>query len=214
MSYGPAQHYRYRDPGAPPNSPQLSVRFEEMAMINHAVTAERGIQTYDNVLIAYVAPTGQPKSDAAKEIERTLPDGTVVVNRENAMKYAEQLKHYKAGNEAEALGTPLRDLIGMTPAMLQNLKALGIHTLEMLSDCPDNVGNSVMGFWDLRDRAKKHIELREKNAPALRLESALAEKDAQIAALQAQLNDLAEAVKKRGPGRPRKEAADEELEAA
>lgn len=208
MSYQPPQMYRYRDPGSPPQAPALAVFFQEDAQINHAVTAERGVQTYDNVLIAYVAPMGQPKSNAACEIERTLPDGTVIVNRANAAKYAEQIKLYKAGADAEAQGTPLKDLIGMTPAVIMNLKTIGIHTLEMLADCPDSTNQNLMGFWDLRDRAKKHIQARLDAAPTVRLEAAIAEKDNQIASLQRQLDELAAAVAeqapKRGPGRPPK----------
>lgn len=192
------QMYRWKDPTLPPGAPALQVYFLEEPQVNQKVTAETGVQSYDNVLVAYVSPMGMAKSNVAKEIERTLPDGSVIVNHENAAKYAEQVKHYKAGIDSQATGTPLKDLIGMTPATQMNLRARGIHTIEMLADMPDAAGQDVMGFWELRDKAKKHLEAREKNAPTVRLESELAERDKTIASLQRQLDELSALVSKTG----------------
>src|SRR5262245_8856400 len=116
MSFNTPQMYRWRDPQWPTHLPSLSVYFVEEPQVNAEATAQTGIQTYDSVLVAYVAPAGMPKSNVAHEIRRRLPDGTVKNHPVNDFKYAEQLKHFDAGTEAEALGTPLKDLIGMTPA--------------------------------------------------------------------------------------------------
>ncbi len=208
MSYENPTVFRWKDPTLPPQAPALQMYFLEEPKVNVEATAETGIQTYDNVLVAYVSPMGNSKSNVAHEIERTLPDGSVVKNQFASAKYAEQIKHYKAGTSSETLGTPLKDLIGMTPATQMNLRARGIHTIEMLTDMPDSAGADLMGFWDLRERAKKHIEMREKQAPTVRLESELAARDATIANLQKQVDDLIASVgdtKKRGPGRPPKE---------
>ena len=58
MSYDTPQVYRFREPGAPPQMPALAVYFVEEAMINHEVTRTLGVQSYDNVLVAYVGPMG------------------------------------------------------------------------------------------------------------------------------------------------------------
>lgn len=185
------QMYRWRDPSWPPHVPGLAVYFLQDAQVNHEVTAETGIQTYDNVTLAVVAPAGgRDKSNMHHEVERVLPDGTVKVNRDVAMKYAEQFKLYKAGIGSEATGTPLRDILGMTPATIMNLKSKGIHTVEMLADMPDAGGTDLMGFWDFRDKAKKHLELREKNAPMLRMEAIEEKHKAEKADMQRQLDEL------------------------
>lgn len=184
------QMYRWRDPSWPPPVPSLSVHFIENPEVNQEETAKTGIQTYDNVLIAVVAPIGMPKSDAHFEIQRTKPNGEVVVNHPVAMKYAEQFKHYKEGHSSEATGTPLRDLIGMTPATIMNLKARGIHNVEMLAEMPDGAGHEIMGFWGFRDGAKKHLELREKNAPMVKLEAIEAKHREEVDGLKKQLDDL------------------------
>lgn len=191
------QMYRWRDPAWPPPVPSLSVHFLPTSEVNHEVTAQTGVQTYDNVLIAVVAPMGMPKSDAHYEVERQLPDGTVKVNHPVAMKYAEQLKLYKSGHSSEAAGTPLKELLGMTPATIMNLKARGIHTIEMLSEMPDGAGHEIMGFWDFRDRARKHLEVREKNAPMVKLEAIEAKHKEEVDGLKKQIEDLAALVGKK-----------------
>ncbi len=211
MNYETPQFYRWKDPTLPPQAPALQIKFMEEAFVNPEVTEKTGIQTYDNVLVGYVSPMGNSRSDVAKEIERTLPDGTVIVNRENSAKYAEQIKFYKAGTESAAVGTPLRDLVGMTPAVVMGLRARGIHTVEMLSDMPDNAGNEMMGFWELREKAKKHLDLREKNAPMVRVEAMEIKHKEETDALKQQIEELraliatdADKPEKRGPGRPPK----------
>lgn len=205
---GPAQLYRFKDPSGNPQIPDLAVRFEMESLLNKAVTDKEGVPTYDSVLVAYVAPVGQPKSEASIEIERTLPDGTVIENRANKAKYAEQLRHYKAGTDAEALGTPLRDIPGMAPAMVQNMKARGIHTAEMLAAVTDGATSGVMGMWEWREKARKLIDAREKDAPFIKMQAENDELREQLASLQRQFADLAAASEKRGPGRPRKVEAE------
>ncbi len=216
MSYETPQMYRWREPGAPPNSPALSIHFMLESHLNAAVTAEKGIQSYDSVLMGYVAPIGNPKSNASVEIERTAPDGTVTVNAYNMNRYGQQVKEYKAGTNAETLGTPLKDLLGMTPATAMNLKARGINTIEMLADAVDGAGQDIMGFWALRERAQKHMEHRKEQAPFVRLDAIEAKYEAENADLKRQLDELkallsagGDIVPKRGPGRPRKDEAAE-----
>jgi len=202
------QSYRWKDPNLGPNAPALYLYFLQESHVNVAETEKAGVQTYDNVLVGYIAPTPQSKSNAAHEIRRTLPDGTVKNHPIYSMKYAEQLKHYDANVSAESLGTPLRDLIGMTPATIMNLKARGVATVETLAEMPDSMGTELMGFWELRDRAKKHLELREKEAPMVRMAAIEERHKNEVDALHRQIEDLSARVEakaeKRGPGRPPK----------
>ncbi len=205
--YDAPQFYRWKDPALPPHAPALQVFFLLESDVNTKVTSETGIQTYDSVLTAYVSPINS-KSNVAHEIERQLPDGTTVVNHRNAGKYAEQVKLFKAGLGAETQGTPLKDLLTMTPATIMNLRARGIHTIEMMADMPDAAGHDMMGFWELRERAKAHIAKREKEAPMVKLEAMQAAYEAENASLKRQLEELRALVSdepaKRGPGRPPK----------
>ena len=201
---GPAQLYRYKDPSGSPQIPDLAVRFELESIENVEWTNREGIKTYDSVLVAYVAPMGQPKSEASIEIERTLPDGTVKENKPAKAKYAEQLKHYRAGTDAEALGTPLKELPGMTPATIQNLKARGIYTVEMLASVSDGNLSGTMGMHDMRDKARKMVETREHDAPFVKMQ---AENDAlrsQLQTLERQMAELTAAMGNQKAERPKK----------
>ncbi len=221
LSYGETpQVYQWRDPVAPLNSPALCVYFVEEPQVNKAVTAETGVQTYDNVLVAYVAAKPQDKSNVAHEIRRTFPDGTTRQTN-MAFKFAAPLKNYDEGRTAESLGTPLKELLNMTPATAMTMRALGITTVEVLADLPDSSQGDLMGFWEWRDKAKKYIAHRKENAPMVKLEALEEKHKAEMDALQAKVDALTALVAtmpvppevpvaRRGPGRPPKTTPDQE----
>ncbi len=213
MSFETPQVYPWRDPMAPPQSPALCVYFMNEEKLNEAVTAATGINTFDNVLTAYISAKPQDKSNVAHEIRRTFPDGTV---KQTAMafKYAEPLKHYDAGTAAEALGTPLKEILGIHPGAIMSLKARGISTIEVLAGLPDSSGQELMGFWEWRDKARNYIAHREKNAPLVKVEALEAKHKKEMDALQAKVDALSALVQtmpvppevpiaRRGPGRPK-----------
>lgn len=189
--YETPQMYRWREPGAPPNSPALAIYFVRESHLNAEVTALTGVQSYDSVDMGYVAPMGNPKSNAAVEMKRISPDGkTVVVNQFNMNRYGEPYRAWEAGVSSESQGTPLKDLLGMTPATAMNLKARGINTIEMLCDAADGAGQDVMGFWDLRERARKHMANRDAQAPIVRMEAIEAKHAEETAELKRQLDEM------------------------
>jgi hypothetical protein len=68
----------------------------------------------------------------------------------------------------------------------------------------------MMGFGELRGNARKFIDLREKNAPMVKMEAVEKELRAENERLQRQMDELVARFggteqPKRGPGRPRKE---------
>lgn len=198
------QVYSWKDRTLPPNAPALQIYFLQEPQVNAEATEKTGVQTYDNVIVGYVSPMGMPKSNVALEMERQLPDGTVKVHQINATKYAEPLSLFKKGIASESTGTPLRDLVGITPAIIMTMKAKGIHTVEMLADMPDAAGQDLMGFWEWREKARKHIEHREKNAPMVKLEAIEERHKKEIADLQQQVHDLTAILNKK---KPKSEAA-------
>lgn len=199
--------FRYREPNAPANQPGMSVRFREHEEKNEAASAASGYDTYDNVLVAYVAPVGQPKSEASCEIERRLPDGSVKPHPIHSRKYAELVKLYKEGAGEGAIGTPLK-LLNLTPGTIASLRARGVHSVEMLADLSDSAGGEMMGFRGDREKAQQFLALREKNAPLVAVDALKEEHAKEIASLQRQIAELNERFgepEPRKPGRPRKD---------
>lgn len=199
--------FRYKDPNMDPRHPGLSVRFREHAEKNDKASAD-GVDVFDNVLVAYVAPIGMPKSEASCEIERKLPDGTILEHKVHSKKYADLVKMYKEGNDGGHIGTPLA-LLNMSPGTIASLKARGIHTVEMLADMTDTGGGELMGFRTDRETAQKFLALREKNAPLVAVKALEEQHAKEIASLHRQLAEMNERFgsdEPRKPGRPRKTA--------
>jgi hypothetical protein len=125
--------------------------------------------------------------------------------------------HYEAwkqNNEIPAHGTPLAAWAGITPQEAEILKSFSIPTVEELSVVQDSMMARIPlpNIRGKRDMAQRFLA----SADTRKTEEALALKDQQIADLQAKLENLAEMMSekldasetKRGPGRPRKEAAE------
>ena len=132
------------------------------------------------------------------------------------------LEQYRKGAGAMHLGTPLVELPGMDPGLMNNLRARGIHTVAMLAETSDSAIGDLMGLMGWIDRAKKHIAAIEKAAPGKHLEAELKKRDDAYASLQRQFDDLKAAIVANGgevpaprakPGRKPK-AVQQEQEAA
>ncbi len=201
----------WTQPGAPPGTPPLVIFMREQPQRNAEVSAKEGYDCFDNVLIAEIQAGAQAKSTTCLEIERKLPDGTVKVNEFNSRKYESVVKDYKTGSAGVGVGTPLHFLPKMDSGRIASLKAQGIHWIEGLATMADSSAGELMGFRELKAEAVKFLELREKNAPYVKMEGIEKELRADNERLQRQLDDLIArlgpppAETKRGPGRPRKE---------
>lgn len=201
-------------PGMRPD--QLIVIFREAAEKNLKETVEKGYDVFDNVTIAEVSAGGHgAKSTVVHEIERRLPDGTIVKHPLYSRKYANIFQQFKEGRTDEGTGTPLSLLPKMDSARIATLKAQGIHFVETLATAGDSSAlGEMMGFREMRTNAQKFLELREKNAPMVKAEEMEKRLTAENENLRRQLDELIarfNEMPKRGPGRPRK---DEQEEAA
>lgn len=210
--------FRWKDPNEPPTVPAMTVEVVVLSIKNAEFTASTGKPSFDSVLMFNVSAPGMVRSNAACEIERTLPDGTKVVNAANSYKYASVLEAYRKGAGATHLGTPLSELPGMDPGLMNNLKARGIYTVETLAETSDSAIGDLMGLQGWIGKAKNHIAAIEKAAPAKHLEAELKKRDEANAHLQRQLDDLKAAIlanggeipaprKTRGPNKPKLQEA-------
>lgn len=134
----------------------------------------------------------------------------------NEMLWSSLRPYYEQWKNGQAIpenGTPLGAWAGVSQSQAEVLKGSGIRTVEELAELTDGVLRRINlpGMRALVDQAKRFVDTKD----AGRFETKLAEKDQQIADLQAKLENLAEmmaqrldaadAEPRRGPGRPRKE---------
>ena len=195
-------------PGMRPD--QLIVIFRESAQKNLKESLEKGYDVFDNVVIAEVSAGGHSaKSTVMQEMERRLPDGTMIKHPINSRKYAAIFQQFKEGRTEDGVGTPLNLLPKMDPARIATLKAQGIHFVETLATAADSSAlGEMMGFREMRANAQKFLDLREKNAPMVKAEEMEKRLTAENENLKRQLQELSDRFNeapRRGPGRPRKE---------
>lgn len=104
--------------------------------------------------------------------------------------------HYQnQTKDGEHPGTPLSELPGLTKAGVLTLKASGFHTVEQFAAASDGVlqtlgmsaGVSPTAF---RDQCKRFLGAADEAAPITKMESELAQRDAEIAAMKAQIQQL------------------------
>lgn len=204
-------YYRVPDPRMP-NAAPLMLTFREDTELNAEASKEAGFEVFDTVLTALVSPAGQVKSNVSRIVRRVLPDGTKKDDPFYARMYAEQLRAHDAGDETGGTGTKLADLPGLNSGLVRTLKARGVFSIEALAELPDVSGTDLMGFRKWQALAVAWLQSRKEAAPLVKMNEALAERDARLASQQRQLDEMKELLanlgeEKRGPGRPRKEAA-------
>lgn len=123
---------------------------------------------------------------------------------------------WKKGEEIPTTGTPLAAWQGISRHQIEAVRVHGIYTVEDMAQMTDAVLQKVggLGLAAVREAARAWDAAKDTR----NITAHLAEKDAEIAELKAQMSDLMELIRsggavakddeetvKRRPGRPRKE---------
>jgi hypothetical protein len=130
----------------------------------------------------------------------------------DVMRFPRQWQQYKNNQQQTMEGSPLSLLFPDNPAVVDNLKSSGVHTIEQLAGLQLGQLQQVgMGGQTFQDKAKAYLAAADKgkdfHALAAKLESLTLERQAdkdRIAALEAALAQRSEEPARRGPGRPPK----------
>lgn len=101
-------------------------------------------------------------------------------------RFPSEYKAFKDGQQAAVTGTPLSIWPYLKPADVKNLEHQGIRTVEQLASLSD----SVPGMQSLKVRAKEFLAAAKDTAKAGVLQDELAQRDAQLAAMQQRLDSL------------------------
>ena len=191
----------------------IIVFFEESAKKNNVKTAKEGRPIFDpEVLIHKIVP-----GDKTEIVRRMREDDKEEFPREWA-RFEQKKAH-------QIEGTPLESVTWLERVQVYEMKAIGIHVLEQLADLGDGQGQRMMGFTELRDKARKHLKAARDGAALERAEAQKQKDDEEKAALQQQLEDMRQQMAalieaqapqvqaqvqeqvRRGPGRPPRAAA-------
>lgn len=172
---------------------------------------------------------GSPQFDVKDYIKIETPgDTSQITDREvkphEIRQYATQWEQYQNQQEQVQAGTPMLFLFPSEPDLVDHLKGLKFHTIEQLSEAADTQVQNMMGGFDYREKAKKFLAFSKDSAKFHQVHKSLADKDYKIdeqakliALMKARLDEVEARLnggaapeaepQRRGPGRPRNDAA-------
>ena len=117
-----------------------------------------------------------------------------------AMQFNDQYLKFKSGDAQSMGGTPLSELPFLTEGRRLELKALKIYTAESLAALDGaNLKMLGQGGRDLKNKATAYLETAQKTATVSGVKEALAERDAELAAMREQLAKLTAGAKAEKP---------------
>lgn len=176
--------------------------FYKKAVANPAKSKAEGRPIFDAVDYVQIFQPG----DRFTKVDRPVKDS-------DKARFPTKWNLYLQNKDQDATGTPLDYLFPGQPELVAELKAMRIHNIEQLRDLTDTNASRLQFGGALRDNARKYLEAADKGKNFHALDAKLKDQSATIkeqsdtiAALKARLDAL-EGDEKRGPGRPRKEAA-------
>lgn len=152
----------------------LYVRFYSDAILNQQKSDIEGRPIYDQCEMVEILFAG----DNSKTKVGRATDG----NPPYYLRFAKQYEAFKKQIEAAQDGTPIEHWPPITKAQAMELKAMNIHTVEMLANVPD-VNLKWMGARQLRENAKVWLAEAESGKETIKLRNKIEELEAQIEAL-------------------------------
>ena len=164
----------------------LWVEFYSSAVLQPFLSEQEGRPIYHDVVMTRIRIPG----DDTTVIDRPLEEG-------DKLRFPRHWAFYEAKNtDGGHPGTPISEMPGVTKAMVENMRARGFYTVEQFAAASDqvlsslgmNVGVSPIAF---RDQCKRFLGAAADMAPTVRLEAELKQRDAAMAAMQAQLDQMA-----------------------
>lgn len=177
------------------NAALTNARFYVHTMPNEQKSKAAGRPIFDEIEVCEISFAGNKQTvgvfPAHEEFGFKETNDEYGVSREKityAMQFNEQYLKFKSGDAQSMGGTPLSELPFLTEGRRLELKALKIHTAEALAALDGaNLKMLGQGGRDLKNKAAAYLETAEKTATVAGVKEALAERDAELAALREQV---------------------------
>ena len=173
----------------------------KMAVFFHAVQVQNNFKTMTEK---------RPIFEEKVFLKKLVPgDSTLVVDRpmreQDVEEYPIEWARFEQKKEQRVSGTPIDVWSVLSETQKAEFKALHIFTIDQFAQLADSVGNKIMGFNDLRDKARAFIAVAKDSAV---FDKIRAETDAKLAQQEeemAQLRELVNQLSAKKSGRPKKE---------
>lgn len=105
-------------------------------------------------------------------------------------RYPEEWARWERTRENQIPGFPLENWPHLTDTQKAEFRAMNIFTVEQFANLPDSVGNKIMGFNDLRNKARVFIEAGKDAEMLGQVRAEMAAKDKELAELRQMIMDL------------------------
>jgi hypothetical protein len=143
-------------------------------------------------------------------IKKLVPgDSTLVIDRPvrdtDIEEFPVEWARFEQKKEQKVAGTPIEAWTIVSETQKAEFKAMHIYTIDQFANLPDNAGDKIMGFNDLRTKARAFIAAAQ---DAAMFDKIRAETDAKLAQQEeemAQLRALVTELSAKKAGRPKKE---------
>lgn len=160
---------------------EFSTRAVQMPFKSH----EAGRPIFEDV--AYI--TIDFPGDKTKRVDRPVKLHGDDCGPSDPERFPRQWMLFQNQQDQTTVGTPITEWPPLTKAQAMELKAIKIHSVEALAEMPDTAC-TWLGARELRKKAQDWLALAKDHEGESRLQAALDQRDAQIAAMQQQMADL------------------------
>jgi hypothetical protein len=165
---------------------RLYVEFTMEAIHQTAKSEEEGRPIFKDVPHVRIHFPG----DRTKQIFRPVKFEDDHQGPADPRRFPQQWRAFEAQQEQVQTGTPIEQWGPLTKSQAMEFKAMHIHTVEQLAGIADS-NLSWLGARELRDKAVAWLAQAENGKEALRLQSELEKRDADIEDLKRQVKELA-----------------------
>jgi uncharacterized coiled-coil protein SlyX len=118
----------------------------------------------------------------------------VVVSAEKKAKTDEYIAwayaKWKKTQEQVVDGTPVETVPFLSKAVVLELKAINIHSLESLADAPEPAIQRMMGLRELKKKAQAYMAAAKDTAILSKMQHELNQRDQTIASMKAQMDQM------------------------
>ena len=105
-------------------------------------------------------------------------------------RFAQQWQNFLAREKQAESGTPLAEVPWLTKSQVAEMNAINIKTVEHLVNLPDTVAMKVMGYHELKRRAQRFLDAAAGEAPMLKMEAELKQRDSKIESMEQTMADM------------------------
>jgi hypothetical protein len=174
----------YEDGKQHEDDKKLLVRFEVRPYKMEKKSQEAGRPIYEDVeYISIIIP-------GSRDIL------TAPIDEQYKKRFQERYDKWKAHSDNTRVeGTPLTELTWMTKSQALELSYYNISTIEQLAGLSDADAFKFMGNHQLRQRAKNFLEAAAGEAPMLKLQAELEQRDNKIEVMERRMQEMEAAMK-------------------